>query len=82
MVEFVVEDHMCPDCTRRAVNPNQWVACVQVLHNLDHPGMHPSFRSLPCYHIGDRKRSVAQRGTALAVSVATLLLPSMRLLQY
>ena len=30
VVEFVVEDHMCPDCTRRAVNPNQWVACVQV----------------------------------------------------
>jgi hypothetical protein len=29
VVEFVVEDHMCPDCTRRAVNPNQWVACVQ-----------------------------------------------------
>jgi len=32
VVEFVVEDHMCPDCTRRAVNPNQWVACVQVSH--------------------------------------------------
>jgi len=30
VVEFVVEDHMCPDCMRRAVNPNQWVACVQV----------------------------------------------------
>ena len=28
VVEFVVEDHMCPDCTRRAVNPNQWVACA------------------------------------------------------
>ena len=31
VVEFVVEDHMCPDCTRRAVNPNQWVACAQVI---------------------------------------------------
>ena len=30
VVEYVVETHMCPDCTKTAANPNTWTACVQV----------------------------------------------------
>ena len=30
VVDFVVEDNMCLDCTKHAANPNQWVAVAQV----------------------------------------------------
>ena len=30
VVEYVVERHMCPGCERTNVNPNNWVASVQV----------------------------------------------------
>lgn len=30
VVEYVVETHMCPDCSRAAANPNTWTAVVQV----------------------------------------------------
>jgi hypothetical protein len=30
VVEFVVENNMCPDCNRQNANPNSWIACVQV----------------------------------------------------
>ena len=30
VVEYVVEPHMCMDCTRANTNSNVWTACVQV----------------------------------------------------
>lgn len=30
VVEYVVETHMCPDCSKAAANPNTWTAVVQV----------------------------------------------------
>ncbi len=30
VVEYTVENHVCPQCTREAANPNAWIACVQV----------------------------------------------------
>lgn len=30
VVEFIVENHMCLDCTRANTNANTWSACVQV----------------------------------------------------
>ena len=30
VVEYVVETHMCPDCSKAAANPNQWTAVCQV----------------------------------------------------
>lgn len=30
VVEYVVEPHMCLDCTRANTNSNVWTACVQV----------------------------------------------------
>ena len=30
VVDFVVEDNMCTDCSKHAANPNQWVAVAQV----------------------------------------------------
>lgn len=30
VVEYVVENHMCLDCTRANTNINHWAACVQV----------------------------------------------------
>eukprot|EP00967_Tisochrysis_lutea_P085792 scaffold120598_cov25-Tisochrysis_lutea.AAC.3 len=30
VVDFVVENHMCPDCNRFNANPNSWTACAQV----------------------------------------------------
>ena len=30
VVDYVVENHMCPDCERHNVNPNNWVSAVQV----------------------------------------------------
>lgn len=30
VVEYVVENNMCPDCNRLNANPNSWIACVQV----------------------------------------------------
>ena len=36
VVEYVVEPHMCPDCARRAANPDTWTACVQVRQHVAH----------------------------------------------
>ena len=30
VVEYVVENNMCPDCQKSNANPNTWVASVQV----------------------------------------------------
>ena len=30
VVEYVVENNMCPDCQKQNANPNTWVAAVQV----------------------------------------------------
>ena len=30
VVEYVVENNMCPDCNRANANPNSWIACAQV----------------------------------------------------
>ncbi len=30
VVDFVVENNMCPDCNRFNANPNSWTACAQV----------------------------------------------------
>ncbi len=30
VVDYVVENNMCPDCNRQNANPNSWNACVQV----------------------------------------------------
>lgn len=30
VVDYVVENNMCPDCNRQNANPNSWIACVQV----------------------------------------------------
>jgi nonsense-mediated mRNA decay protein 3 len=30
VVDFVVENNMCPDCNRANANPNSWIACAQV----------------------------------------------------
>ena len=32
VVEYVVEPHMCPDCSKMAANPNQWTSVCQVRH--------------------------------------------------
>ena len=34
VVEYVVETHMCPDCSKAAANPNTWTAVVQVRRQL------------------------------------------------
>lgn len=36
VVEYVVETHMCPDCSRAAANPNTWTAVVQVRQHTEH----------------------------------------------
>lgn len=36
VVEYTVEPHMCPDCARRAANPDTWTACVQVRQHVSH----------------------------------------------
>jgi nonsense-mediated mRNA decay protein 3 len=36
VVEYVIETHMCPDCARRAANPDTWTACVQVRQHVAH----------------------------------------------
>jgi nonsense-mediated mRNA decay protein 3 len=36
VVEYIVETHMCPDCSRAAANPNTWTACVQVRQHTEH----------------------------------------------
>eukprot|EP00271_Cylindrocystis_brebissonii_P020407 TRINITY_DN6737_c1_g1_i1.p1 TRINITY_DN6737_c1_g1~~TRINITY_DN6737_c1_g1_i1.p1 ORF type:complete len:549 (+),score=117.80 TRINITY_DN6737_c1_g1_i1:510-2156(+) len=36
VAEYVVEDHMCDQCSRAAANPDQWIACVQVRQKVDH----------------------------------------------
>eukprot|EP00897_Mesotaenium_endlicherianum_P005218 jgi/Mesen1/4724/ME000241S03763 len=36
VIEYVVEDHMCDQCTRTAANPDQWIACVQLRQKIDH----------------------------------------------
>lgn len=30
VVEYIVETHMCPDCSKAAANPNQWTGVCQV----------------------------------------------------
>lgn len=30
VVEYVIENNMCLECTRSNANPNTWTACVQV----------------------------------------------------
>ena len=35
-VEFVVEPHMCLDCTRANTNVNVWAACAQVRQHVPH----------------------------------------------
>lgn len=30
VVDYIVENNMCPDCNRQNANPNSWNACVQV----------------------------------------------------
>jgi len=32
VVEYVVEPHMCMDCTRANTNTSVWTACAQVWH--------------------------------------------------
>jgi len=41
VVEYVVEPHMCMDCTRANTNSNVWTACAQV------------GASIPLSHAGD-----------------------------
>eukprot|EP00200_Dunaliella_tertiolecta_P001812 CAMPEP_0202349826 /NCGR_PEP_ID=MMETSP1126-20121109/7151_1 /ASSEMBLY_ACC=CAM_ASM_000457 /TAXON_ID=3047 /ORGANISM="Dunaliella tertiolecta, Strain CCMP1320" /LENGTH=526 /DNA_ID=CAMNT_0048941691 /DNA_START=210 /DNA_END=1790 /DNA_ORIENTATION=+ len=36
VVDFVVENHMCPDCNRFNANPNSWTACAQVRQHVYH----------------------------------------------
>ncbi|CAL8460889.1 g420 [Coccomyxa elongata] len=36
VVEYVVEPHMCMDCTRANTNSNVWTACVQVRQHTGH----------------------------------------------
>lgn len=36
VVDFVVEDNMCTDCSKHAANPNQWVAVAQVRQHTHH----------------------------------------------
>lgn len=36
VVEFVVENHMCLDCTRANTNSNVWTACAQVRQHVAH----------------------------------------------
>ena len=51
VVEYVVETHMCPDCTKTAANPNTWTACVQVGAVLERhrgcAGEHPHSSRVP-----------------------------------
>lgn len=41
VVEYVVETHMCPDCSKAAANPNTWTAVVQVRHPTVLPAASP-----------------------------------------
>ncbi|GFR51707.1 hypothetical protein Agub_g14152 [Astrephomene gubernaculifera] len=36
VVDYVVENNMCPDCNRQNANPNSWVACVQLRQHVYH----------------------------------------------
>lgn len=36
VVDYTVEDHVCPDCHRSQANPNAWVACVQLRQHVYH----------------------------------------------
>ncbi|EFJ40518.1 hypothetical protein VOLCADRAFT_69446, partial [Volvox carteri f. nagariensis] len=36
VVDYVVENNMCPDCNRQNANPNSWVACVQLRQHVFH----------------------------------------------
>ncbi|GIL64428.1 hypothetical protein Vafri_18352 [Volvox africanus] len=36
VVDYVVENNMCPDCNRQNANPNSWVACVQLRQHVHH----------------------------------------------
>ncbi|KAK9846267.1 hypothetical protein WJX81_000414 [Elliptochloris bilobata] len=36
VIEYVVEPHMCIDCTRANTNVNVWTACVQVRQHTNH----------------------------------------------
>eukprot|EP00201_Polytomella_parva_P001315 CAMPEP_0175082732 /NCGR_PEP_ID=MMETSP0052_2-20121109/26929_1 /TAXON_ID=51329 ORGANISM="Polytomella parva, Strain SAG 63-3" /NCGR_SAMPLE_ID=MMETSP0052_2 /ASSEMBLY_ACC=CAM_ASM_000194 /LENGTH=515 /DNA_ID=CAMNT_0016353981 /DNA_START=153 /DNA_END=1703 /DNA_ORIENTATION=+ len=36
VVEYVVENNMCPDCNRANANPNSWIACAQVRQHVFH----------------------------------------------
>ena len=36
VVEYVVESHMCDQCSRVHANPDQWVACVQARQHVEH----------------------------------------------
>lgn len=42
VVEYVVETHMCPDCSKAAANPNTWTAVVQVRLSCNTPTVTPS----------------------------------------
>ncbi|KAG2489285.1 hypothetical protein HYH03_012305 [Edaphochlamys debaryana] len=36
VVDYVVENNMCPDCNRQNANPNSWNACVQLRQHVFH----------------------------------------------
>ncbi|PNW72682.1 hypothetical protein CHLRE_15g640250v5 [Chlamydomonas reinhardtii] len=36
VVDYVVENNMCPDCNRQNANPNSWIACVQLRQHVYH----------------------------------------------
>ncbi|KAG2439772.1 hypothetical protein HYH02_010649 [Chlamydomonas schloesseri] len=36
VVDYIVENNMCPDCNRQNANPNSWIACVQLRQHVYH----------------------------------------------
>ena len=48
VVEYVVEPHMCMDCTRANTNTSIWTACAQVLQG--HLLVLQSWQGFPCSH--------------------------------
>mmetsp|Transcript_14422 Transcript_14422/g.25165 ORF Transcript_14422/g.25165 Transcript_14422/m.25165 type:complete len:545 (-) Transcript_14422:707-2341(-) len=36
VVEYTVENNMCPDCNRQNANPNSWISCAQVRQHVFH----------------------------------------------
>ena len=52
VVEYIVETHMCPDCSRAAANPNTWTAVVQVsllTCYASHVALHPDVPELAAH---------------------------------